>query len=77
MKSRCLNPNDRGYKNWGMRGIRVCPDWLTFENFYQDMGHSYREGLSLDRINNDGNYEPGNCRWATRWEQTHNQRRRS
>lgn len=71
MKSRCMNPANRRYHCYGERGIRVCDRWLTFENFLADMGRKPK-GKSLDRINNDGNYEPGNCRWATPLEQGNN-----
>lgn len=74
--ARCKNPNNPKYKHYGGRGISVCERWNTFENFYEDMGDPSPE-LSIDRINNDGNYEPGNCRWATRSEQRRNQRPRS
>ncbi len=74
MKDRCLNPNDKNYKNYGGRGITVCERWMDFTNFLADMGEK-PEGLTLDRINNDGNYEPGNCRWATWKEQRRNQRK--
>lgn len=73
MLQRCTNPRVTGYANYGGRGIRVNPRWETFENFLADMGER-PNGLTLDRINNDGNYEPGNCRWATRLQQVHNRR---
>jgi hypothetical protein len=72
MKRRCL---DKTNKDYGGRGISVCERWLTWENFRDDMGPSFKDGLSLDRANNDGNYEPSNCRWATRIEQRANTRR--
>jgi hypothetical protein len=63
MKCRCYNPKDKGYKNYGGRGIRVCDRWpKSFFNFLDDIGHRPLKTHSLDRINNDGNYEPKNCR---------------
>lgn len=72
MKQRCLNPNATGYQRYGGRGITVCDRWLSFANFLADMGPRPSASRTLDRINNDGNYEPGNCRWATPKEQGRN-----
>lgn len=71
---RCENTKSQNYKNYGARGIRVCKRWReSFENFYADMGPKTK-GSSIDRINNDGNYEPGNCRWTDQKTQSRNQR---
>jgi hypothetical protein len=75
MKARCSNLNSTRYEDYGGRGIRVCERWLSFENFYADMGDRPSAKHSIDRINNDGNYEPSNCRWATPLQQRHNQRK--
>lgn len=78
MRNRCLNPNATGYKNWGGRGISIYPEWVhsfdAFYNYVSKLPHFGENGRTLDRINNDGNYEPNNLRWATRYEQTHNRR---
>ena len=74
MKARCLNKKDKTYHRYGGRGITVCERWMKFKNFFADMGEK-PVGLTLERINNNGNYEPGNCRWATAFDQNRNQRR--
>lgn len=71
MLARCGNPNNTSYSHYGGRGIAVCERWLSFENFYADMGDAPL-GKSLDRIDPNGNYEPNNCRWSTQKEQQRN-----
>jgi len=78
MKNRCHNPNDEFFRDYGARGIRVCEKWRSdFSAFYGDMGARPSPRHSIDRINNDGNYEPQNCRWASPLEQSSNRRHRS
>jgi hypothetical protein len=75
MRQRCYNKNILSFHNWGGRGIKVCDRWKnSFVNFYKDMGDPPTKGHQLDRIDNDGDYEPGNVRWATQKEQGRNRR---
>ena len=75
MKARCYMPSHNSYKNYGGRGIAVCDAWRSsFASFLADMGERPSDDYSLDRINNDGNYEPRNCKWSTAKEQTRNRR---
>ena len=74
MHQRCTNKKNNRFDNYGGRGITVCNRWQKSENFYADMGDKPTPKHSIDRIDNDGNYEPANCQWATPLEQAHNQR---
>jgi hypothetical protein len=74
MRGRCRNPNHAQYSKYGGRGITVCERWDNFANFLADMGEPAR-GMQIDRIDPDGNYEPKNCRWATKWQQHINKRK--
>jgi hypothetical protein len=73
MKRRCFYKKDKHYQDYAGRGITICDRWLKFENFIEDMGPRPK-GTSIDRINNCGNYEPSNCRWATKSQQQSNKR---
>lgn len=72
MRNRCRNPDAHNYARYGARGITVCDRWDVFENFLVDMGLKPGNGYSIERVNNDGNYEPSNCKWATQAEQNKN-----
>jgi hypothetical protein len=75
MRNRCSNPKDPRFRDYGGRGIVVCERWNDFTAFAQDVGSPPGQGYTLDRIDNDGNYEPGNVRWADQQTQVRNQRR--
>lgn len=77
MQARCNDKNNHRYSDWGGRGITVCKRWDDFRVFLEDMGKKPSPDYSLDRIDNDGHYEPSNCRWSTRQEQALNKRIRS
>jgi predicted nucleic acid-binding Zn ribbon protein len=74
LRNRCRNPGVHNYDRYGARGITVCERWNVFENFLADMGPRPGKGYSVERIDNDGNYEPSNCMWATKLEQNRNRR---
>ena len=77
IKNRTLNPKNKSYNDYGGRGITICEEWLDVQNFYNwaiSNGYEENKGLSIDRIDNDGNYEPNNCRWTTQNIQARNQR---
>lgn len=75
MRNRCNNPNYKQWADYGGRGISICPEWASFDQFVEDMGPRPSPTHSIDRIDNDLGYSPKNCRWATKKEQQRNQRR--
>ena len=75
MKSRCLNPNHKWYQFYGGRGITICDEWIEFPAFYElSKNNGYSDDLTIDRIDNDKGYCPGNCKWSTQHEQSMNKR---
>lgn len=74
MRGRCRRPTHNRYASYGGRGIRVCERWESFEAFFEDMGEGYQPGLTIDRIDRDGDYSKENCRWVTQKVQQRNRR---
>lgn len=74
MKRRCHDERFPDYQRWGARGIKVCSKWMDYKTFEEDMLPSYKKGLQLDRVDNDGDYCPENCKWSTPREQSNNKR---